>query len=104
MIKEVDSNYSISSSLDLTNANNNSSSNYKPSPVSNTSTFRPPEWKRFCTPDYRKFFDLDALNSHPFKYLAEQNLSVYLNFLNVGYGGAREPTQKNVLIYEQFCK
>ena len=105
-IIKVDSNYSISSSFD-NNANTNNNSNHKPNPVtntSNTSMYRPPEWKQFCGPDYSKFFNLDDLNSHPFKYLAEKNLSVYLNFLNVGYGGPRQPVEKNIQIYEQFCK
>lgn len=75
------------------------------SKVTNTSVFRPPDWKQFGTPHYARFFDLDEqLNTSPFKYLNENNLSVYLNFLNVGYGGAKQPNEPSIKLYKEFCK
>ena len=92
VMKSLDSNYSIDA---------------KPSPghVTNTSVFRPPEWKQLCAPDYGRFFDLDEqLNVSPFKYLSEPSLNVYLNFLNVGYGGAKQPNERATKLYEEFCR
>ena len=74
--------------------------------ISNTSEFRPPELRRFCdaSSDYAAFFQLDHLAANPFRYMTENNLNVNLNFLNVGYGGAKEPSEKSIRLYEQFCK
>lgn len=107
-VKKQESSYSLNTATDpaaaaSTNTNNSNSGGSKS--VSNTSMFRPPEWRQFSTTsDYAKFFDLDELNSSPFKYLSEANLSVYSNFLDVGFGGAKEPAEKSLRLYEEFCK
>lgn len=103
LFQKQDSSYSLNA-LDNNSSSNN---NIKPtSSVSNTSVYRPPDYKVFAsaTNDYAKFFDLQELNSHPHKYLSESNLGVYLSFLNVGYGGAKEPSEKSVKLYEEFCR
>lgn len=102
LFQKQDSSYSLNA-LENNNSNNNS---IRPtSSVNNTSVYRPPDYKVFASsPDYAKFFDLQELNSHPHKYLSESNFGVYLNFLNVGYGGPKEPSEKSVRLYEEFCR
>lgn len=99
LFQKQDSSYSL-------NALDNNNSIKPTSSVSNTSVYRPPDYKVFAsaTDDYAKFFDLQELNSHPHKYLSESNLGVYLSFLNVGYGGPKEPSEKSVKLYEEFCR
>ncbi len=50
----------------------------------------------FCSPN--------ELNCDPLKKLEERNLSIYLNFLNVGMRGATQPSEKNVNAYEAYVK
>ncbi|CAF0829465.1 unnamed protein product [Brachionus calyciflorus] len=56
---------------------------------------------------YRNFFLDEKFTNDPIKSISDKSMSVYLNHLNVGcYGGAaiKEPSDKNIKIYEAFLK
>ena len=92
--------------LSPSSINSGSTTTTTTAPGTNAWQFRVQEpATRFCDSNYERFFNLEtSINSHPIKYLTEDNLAIYLNYLNVGYGGVKEPTARNLKLYQEFSK
>ena len=46
----------------------------------------------------------DDFNGDPIKIINERSFNVYSNYLSVGQGGANEPSESNIKVYDSYVK